>query len=82
MSVELKRYSGSTFSEYFKELALDNIDSKINPVADVYIDLIKEEGKYKDGEKLFDEKDNGTGGMKEIGKEEVIFDEKELAKTL
>ena len=77
VSVESKRITGDNFTEFFKELTLDKIDSTINPIADIYNLLTTEEGgKYKGGIKLYDEKKKEDGEMKEVGKEEIIKDEK------
>ena len=80
VSVESRRISGDNFTEFFKELSLDKIDTTISPVADIYNLLTKEEGgKYEKGIKLYDEKEIGDGGQKEVGKEEIIADEKAAA---
>jgi hypothetical protein len=77
VSKESKIISGDIFDEFFKELALDNIDATINPVADIYSHLTKEEGgKYENGKKLYDEKTKPNGEIREVSKEEIIKDEK------
>lgn len=69
--IEKKRYVGEQFEEFFKELSLDNIDASISPVADIYVDLIQEDGKYKDGAKVFDMK-GPIGEEKEVSKDEKL----------
>jgi len=81
VSVESRRISGDNFKEFFKELSLDKIDTTISPVADIYNLLTKEVGgKYEKGIKLYDEKEIGDGGRKEVGKEEIIEDVKAAEK--
>lgn len=70
--IEKKRYVGEQFKEFFKELTLDNIESTINPVADIYTDLTQGDGKYKDGAKLFDKKTKADGELKEVSKDEKL----------
>ena len=83
VSIELIRIAGDKFDDFFKELSLDNINGTINPAADIYNDLTLEEGgKYQNGKKLYDEKDDGKGGLKEVGKEEIIDDERRVLKKL
>jgi len=69
--IEKKRYVGEQFEEFFKELSLDNIDASISPVADIYVDLIQEDGKYKNGAKVFDMK-GPIGEEKEVSKDEKL----------
>jgi len=69
--IEKRRYVGEQFEEFFKELSLDYINPTINPVADIYVDLIQGDGKYKDGVKLFDTK-GPIGEEKEISKDEKL----------
>tara|TARA_R110000823_G_scaffold182968_1_gene315677 strand:- start:347 stop:733 length:387 start_codon:yes stop_codon:yes gene_type:complete len=69
--IEKRRYLGDEFENFFKELALDNIDATINPVADIYDTLTKEEGKYKGGIKAYDEKEK-DGVVKEVSKDEKL----------
>ena len=69
--IEKKRYVGEQFEEFFKELSLDNINPTISPVADIYVDLIQGDGKYKDGAKLFDMK-GPIGEEKEVSKDEKL----------
>lgn len=69
--IEKKRYIGEQFEEFFKELSLDNIDASISPVADIYVDLIEGDGKYKDGAKVFDMK-GPIGEEKEVSKDEKL----------
>lgn len=69
--IEKKRYVGEQFEEFFKELSLDNINPTINPVADIYVDLIQKDGKYKDGAKVFDMK-GPIGEEKEVSKDEKL----------
>ena len=81
VSIELIRIAGDKFDDFFKELSLDNLDGTINPAADIYNDLTtKEGGKYQNAKKLYDEKDDGKGGLKEVGKEEIIADERRVEK--
>ena len=77
VSVESRRISGDDFTEFFKELSLDKINPTISPVADVYNYLTPEKGgKYEGGLKIYDEKSNPDGAVREVGKEEIIADEK------
>lgn len=71
VSIEKRRYIGEQFEEFFKELSLDSIEPTINPVADIYSTLTKEEGKYEGGIKLYDEKEK-DGEMKEVSKDEKL----------
>ena len=71
VELETQRVIGDNFDEWFKELSIDKIDATINPLADVYNDLTQKEGKYKDGLKLYDEKEK-EGVIKEISKEEFL----------
>tara|TARA_R110000868_G_scaffold351548_1_gene612833 strand:+ start:119 stop:568 length:450 start_codon:yes stop_codon:yes gene_type:complete len=77
--VETKSIDGDNFTEFFKEISVDKIDAKINPIADIYNDLTLKDGKYKGGLKLYDEKLKEDGERKEVGKEEIIADEKAAA---
>ena len=73
VSIEKRRYIGEEFEDFFKELALDNIDETINPVADIYNSLTVEEGgKYEGGLKVYDEKAKGDGVIKEVSKDESL----------
>lgn len=72
VSIEKRRYIGEQFKEFFKELSLDSIDATINPVADIYDNLTKEAGKYKDAKKVYDEKGDKDGTMKEVSKDEKL----------
>jgi len=77
--VESIRMVGDKFKEFFKELSLDKIDAKISPIADIYNFLTMEEGgKYEGGLKLYDEIVKEDGEVKEVGKEEVIEEERKV----
>jgi len=71
--IEKRRYIGERFENFFKELALDNINETINPVADIYNSLTTEEGgKYEGGLKIYDEKIKEDGKIKEVSKDEKL----------
>ena len=81
--VESIRIGGDDFKEFFEELSLDKIDTKINPVADIYNLLTMEEGgKYEGGEKLYDEIVKEDGEVKEVGKALVIEEERKALEAL
>ena len=64
---------------YFPVIPFFKIDTKINPVADIYNLLTKEEGgKYEGGEKLYDEIVKEDGEVKEVGKDLVIEEEQKV----
>ncbi len=76
VSIESKRYSGEQFKTMFREISIYKDDSTINPISSIYVDLTTKEGKYKDAKKLYDEKEDEYGEVKEVSKEEIIEDER------
>ena len=73
VSAETIRYTGEKFEDFFREISLDKIDARVNPLYDVYIDLTQDETrKYKDGEKLFDVLKDENDVDKEVSKSELI----------
>ena len=73
VTIEKRRYIWEQFKEFFKELSLDSIDATINPVADIYNSLTVEEGgKYEGGLKVYDEKGDKDGVLKEVSKDEAL----------
>jgi hypothetical protein len=81
--IEKRRYIGEQFTDMFKELSIHKIDPTINPVSNIYDDLTKEVGgKYKGGVKLYDEIVKEDGEVKEVGKEEVIEEERKVLEAL
>jgi hypothetical protein len=73
VDVERQTYEADTFDEFFAELRADKIDARINPLADVYSDITeKENTKYHNGKKLYDEIIKEDGDAKEVSKYEKI----------
>jgi hypothetical protein len=76
VSLENIRYRGIKFEEFFREISVDKIDARVNPLADVYTDLTGDaervDNKYFGGEKLYDEKEGVDGEFKEVSKDEFL----------
>jgi hypothetical protein len=77
VDIETQTYEDELFDEFFSELRADKIDARINPLADVYSDITKKEDtKYFEGKKLYDEIIKEDGEVKEVSKYEKVEFEK------
>lgn len=77
VDVETQTYEDELFDEFFRELRADKIDARINPLADVYSDITKKENtKYHNGKKLYDEITKEDGEAREVSKYEKVEFEK------